>query len=1032
MSTLARVIFDPDTTPPTTPASVAATALSQSVIRVTWLPSTDTGGSGLAGYRVLRSSTSGGTYTQIGSDLSVASLSYDDAGLIAGATWFYRVVSVDGNANISSQSTTASATTQVANPGTGLTFPAHTPGYLSLIPDVGGYGMQTVAGSGRHLGTPATTVILVNSLAAGNTGSAATGLGANVFQGTWEYAWRHSASPKVIIPIVSGWVQIQDSIPCQTGTPPRPGYVTYYGQGAPNPGLFLRGANVATNGASDLVAWHLRSYMGDDTAGVSAGARDCFSSGYGAGTTSRVVLINCEFAWAVDELADFNRSHSEITFVNCAFVEPLHVSTIIHPEDGPGVDHGFGPIVGGDTGQTQTAAVSSFRNLWAHTTGRNPLISASSFVHANNLHYNHGRPGSGAGNAVQIIGAGATAANYANIVGNAFVRGPNNNATFVAISVTGSFPAGSAGYSAANSQFGWTAPANQNAFFTAAPAGYAASSVQTQAYPGSWGSGLSAVLQWAVNPLAPTTSEWNAYIDLMGSTVGAQPRYRTTSVGRVATVINQIRDRINGVTQSDQFVDTVTEAGGWFSVASVTIDPLNPGTHWHAPLPIAADRDTPYTSGVFSDGKSRVGYTRLEAWAYEQHLYVTVVDTVSPTVPINVVATAISSSTIRVSWDASTDSGGSGLAGYRVFRSTTSTGTYTQVGADLPTTSLNFDDTSLSAGQQRFYRVFAFDGRGNVSSASATVNATTQTSAGGDWADVYTTVAGADAQFTSAGRRVGIRGTTLADYAASSTPGNGGSITIIPNGSFNGTENAIRLVPPNTLVGSNAQYVQFLSGLMVWNGGARVVRQINFSMLCRYAPRYIDLASGPKWIGWTLSQTLGSEVNPKRLAIFEGFLSQNGVNGRVFGVTYGTTQSYNEPENGFFASSGTAAEKPVFVVNGPAAHSSDPPLIAAGEWFHIEHVVTGPGHDPSAPNGRNRLYFRTADRVVDAYLDIPLSWGADYSAAIQYFSGMEFFGGYFNLAGAQHPDNYADYCNPVIAVNMPLNSRIEPPFGYLN
>lgn len=734
VSVLARVVIDPDTTPPTVPGLVAATALSQTVIRVTWTASTDSGGSGLAGYRVLHSTTSGGTYTQIGSDLSVASLTYDDAGLAAGSTHFYRIVAFDGRNNVSSQSSTASATTQASNPNTGLTWPPHAPGYVSLLPDVGGYAMNTVAGSGRHLGTPATAVILINSLAGGNTGGAISGHGANVFAGTEEYAWRHAASSKAIIPIVSGWVQIQDGIPCQTGTPPRPGYVTYYGQFAPNPGLFLRGANMATNGASNFVAWHLRSYMGDDVAGLPAGNRDCFSSGYAAGTTSSVVLINCEFAWSVDELADFNRSHSQVTMVNCAFIEPLHRSTVVHPEDGAGVDHGFGPIIGSDTGNpVQTSSVSLFRNLFAHTTGRNPMISAQSFVHANNLHYNHGRPTGGQGNAVQIISAGATEANFANILGNAFIRGPNNDGSLVSISVTGTYPAGSGAYSFANAQFGWTSPANQAGFFTSAPAGYVASSLQSAAFPGSWGS-IAAVLQWAANPLSPTAAEWKGFVDLMEGTVGAQPRWRTASIGRVKTVLNQIRDRLNGVSQSNQFVDTVTQAGGWFTVPTVTIDPLNPGTHWHAPLPTGSDRDTPYTTGVFGDGKSRVGYTRLEAWAYEQHLYVTQVDLVSPTIPVSVTVTPLSTTALRVAWDASTDSGGSGLAGYRVYRSTTSGGTYTQVGSDLSASALSFDDGSLSSGQTRFYRVVAFDGAGNASSQSATASGTTQTSGGvGEW-----------------------------------------------------------------------------------------------------------------------------------------------------------------------------------------------------------------------------------------------------------------------------------------------------------
>lgn len=117
MSTLARVVFSPDTTPPTTPSGVTASALSQTAIRISWAAASDTGGSGLAGYRVYRSTTSTGTYSQLGSDLSTASLTYDDTGLSAGSTFFYRVVSFDGNANASSQSSTASATTTTSSTG---------------------------------------------------------------------------------------------------------------------------------------------------------------------------------------------------------------------------------------------------------------------------------------------------------------------------------------------------------------------------------------------------------------------------------------------------------------------------------------------------------------------------------------------------------------------------------------------------------------------------------------------------------------------------------------------------------------------------------------------------------------------------------------------------------------------------------------------------------------------------------------------------------------------------------------------------
>lgn len=112
LSTLARVVFDPDTTPPSVPSNVSVTALSTSALRVTWNASTDTGGSSLAGYRVYRSTTLAGTYTQVGPDLTTASLAYDDTGLSAATTRFYKIAAFDGNSNVSAQSSAASGTTQ--------------------------------------------------------------------------------------------------------------------------------------------------------------------------------------------------------------------------------------------------------------------------------------------------------------------------------------------------------------------------------------------------------------------------------------------------------------------------------------------------------------------------------------------------------------------------------------------------------------------------------------------------------------------------------------------------------------------------------------------------------------------------------------------------------------------------------------------------------------------------------------------------------------------------------------------------------
>lgn len=94
-------------------------------------------------------------------------------------------------------------------------------------------------------------------------------------------------------------------------------------------------------------------------------------------------------------------------------------------------------------------------------------------------------------------------------------------------------------------------------------------------------------------------------------------------------------------------------------------------------------------------------------------------DTIAPTAPRNLKATG-GKAKVTLSWTASTDSGGSGLKGYKVFRSTTgTTGAYSQIGA--PTTT-SFTDTAVVKGKVYYYYVVAYDNTGNHSPASAKVS----------------------------------------------------------------------------------------------------------------------------------------------------------------------------------------------------------------------------------------------------------------------------------------------------------------------
>ena len=89
-----------DTTPPTIPTSLSATAISSSQINLSWTASTDS--VGVTGYRIYR----GGA--QVGTS---ATNSYSDIGLSPATAYSYTVAAYDAAGNVSAQSTSASATT---------------------------------------------------------------------------------------------------------------------------------------------------------------------------------------------------------------------------------------------------------------------------------------------------------------------------------------------------------------------------------------------------------------------------------------------------------------------------------------------------------------------------------------------------------------------------------------------------------------------------------------------------------------------------------------------------------------------------------------------------------------------------------------------------------------------------------------------------------------------------------------------------------------------------------------------------------
>jgi len=94
-----------DVTPPSTPANLAATAISSSRIDLTWTASTDN--VGVTGYKIFRDAVQIGTSTNA---------SYSDVSLTASTVYNYTVAGFDASGNMSAQSSASVAITRDVAP----------------------------------------------------------------------------------------------------------------------------------------------------------------------------------------------------------------------------------------------------------------------------------------------------------------------------------------------------------------------------------------------------------------------------------------------------------------------------------------------------------------------------------------------------------------------------------------------------------------------------------------------------------------------------------------------------------------------------------------------------------------------------------------------------------------------------------------------------------------------------------------------------------------------------------------------------
>ncbi|WP_248959915.1 cellulase family glycosylhydrolase [Sphaerisporangium perillae] len=181
-------------------------------------------------------------------------------------------------------------------------------------------------------------------------------------------------------------------------------------------------------------------------------------------------------------------------------------------------------------------------------------------------------------------------------------------------------------------------------------------------------------------------------------------------------------------------------------------------------------------------------------------------DTTPPATPGTPTASSITSSGATLSWSASTDSGGSGLTGYNVYREQGSTDP--QLGQST-TNSITL--TGLSASTQYQVYVRARDGAGNLSGNSSLVTFTTTAGGGGG-------TGGCGVTATTQGQWSGgyvIQPVTVTNTGSSAISGWTVTFTLPSGHTISGSWNATFSTSGQTVTAKNASY----NGALAPNAG---------------------------------------------------------------------------------------------------------------------------------------------------------------------------------------------------------------------
>ncbi|MBI5734049.1 MAG: hypothetical protein HY973_03870, partial [Candidatus Kerfeldbacteria bacterium] len=681
----------PDTTAPTVPANLSATAVSSSGINLSWSASTDA--VGVTGYKIYRN---GSLLATSNSQLTT----FSDTGLAASTSYSYTVAAYDAAGNTSAQSTSANATTQAAPVGGSANYYISPSGSDSNSCTSTGSPCLTINGALQKASAGQTIEMAAGTYGAQNISVSKTSPGVTVKCVSVNSGATSNSCKTGAISAGGSWYTIQD-VTIDVGD-------TVHGSGWGASGSNITFKNVKLHG--DFAA----GYMSAGTSNFTwdggewgdqnnlGGRRNCTNQdGYylymlGDSTISNITLKNMD-VWP-----------QQLDPTPCNG-DPMHMETIR-------IDGNInGMLIDGlnfhDGAQDNTGTIffSTFRGTPSNVTIQNSYLGTD-------------------GNSSIVFGGGTNI----NIRYNTITGGIAQASLVSGLTVTGnagwwqSF-AGCIGTHVKN-VWQWDSNFSCGSDKIVTGPQYSLSNlglsggyvVQAGSQLINAGETSCAVSKDILGNSRPSGAACDAGAYEYGGVVSSDTTAPTVPTGLAATAVSTSQINLTWTASTD----AVGVVGYKIYRNGSLLTTTNNQLTTYSSTGLTASTLYSYTVAAYD----AAGNTSSQSSSASATTQAVASDTTAPTVPTGLSATAVSSSGINLSWTASTDA--VGVTGYKIYRGGT------QIGISATT---SYSDTGLTASTLYSYTVAAYDAAGNTSAQSSSASATTQAVGAGNIRYVSTT-----------------------------------------------------------------------------------------------------------------------------------------------------------------------------------------------------------------------------------------------------------------------------------------------------